>query len=406
LNLPYFISKRINKPESKSFSSTIHKIAVGSISIGLAVMIVSFLILKGFQETVKEKIYAFSAHFQVTKYYYGSSFEEPPMNINTALYKNYKDLGFVDHMQEYAHKAGLMKTEDEVLGIVVKGVGKSFDTVRFSSHLIEGRFINYNSEGYSREVVLSKAIANKLRINTGEDIILHFFQDPPRTRKLNVVGIYETNLSEYYDDRFIIGDIRMIQRLNSWADSIAGGMEIFVKDVNAIDQVKPVLDSLIAHDQYVEKVSEKYIQVFEWLGLIKRQVNIFLAIILVVVCVNMVSIILIMIMERTQMIGTLKALGADDGLIRQVFSYSGARLVTKGMFFGNLIGLGFCAVQYYFEVITLNPHDYYMSVVPVSWHWDIVLWLNLLTFVTVFLILIIPTAAIAGIQPIKAIRFD
>ncbi|MDH5399769.1 MAG: ABC transporter permease [Cyclobacteriaceae bacterium] len=406
MNLPYFISKRINKPESKSFSSTIHKIAVGSISIGLAVMIVSFLILKGFQETVKEKIYAFSAHFQVTKYYYGSSFEEPPMNINTALYKNYKDLGFVDHMQEYAHKAGLMKTEDEVLGIVVKGVGKSFDTVRFSSHLIEGRFINYNSEGYSREVVLSKAIANKLRINTGEDIILHFFQDPPRTRKLNVVGIYETNLSEYYDDRFIIGDIRMIQRLNSWADSIAGGMEIFVKDVNAIDQVKPVLDSLIAHDQYVEKVSEKYIQVFEWLGLIKRQVNIFLAIILVVVCVNMVSIILIMIMERTQMIGTLKALGADDGLIRQVFSYSGARLVTKGMFFGNLIGLGFCAVQYYFEVITLNPHDYYMSVVPVSWHWDIVLWLNLLTFVTVFLILIIPTAAIAGIQPIKAIRFD
>ena len=406
MNLPYFISKRINKPESKSFSSTIHKIAVGSISIGLAVMIVSFLILKGFQETVKEKIYAFSAHFQVTKYYYGSSFEEPPMNINTALYKNYKDLGFVDHMQEYAHKAGLMKTEDEVLGIVVKGVGKSFDTVRFSSHLIEGRFINYNSEGYSREVVLSKAIANKLRINTGEDIILHFFQDPPRTRKLNVVGIYETNLSEYYDDKFIIGDIRMIQRLNSWADSIAGGMEIFVKDVNAIDQVKPVLDSLIAHDQYVEKVSEKYIQVFEWLGLIKRQVNIFLAIILVVVCVNMVSIILIMIMERTQMIGTLKALGADDGLIRQVFSYSGARLVTKGMFFGNLIGLGFCAVQYYFEVITLNPHDYYMSVVPVSWHWDIVLWLNLLTFVTVFLILIIPTAAIAGIQPIKAIRFD
>lgn len=332
--------------------------------------------------------------------------EETPLDVNVELYNNYKKLGFVRHMQEYAHKAGLVKTEDEVLGVVIKGVGKTFDTTSFQSNLIEGRFIHFQDSGYSNEVVLSKIIAGKLNATIGDQITVHFFQNPPRFRKLTVTGIYETNLSEYFDGKVIIGDIRLIARLNDWADSVAGGLEVFVKDIERIDDAGLAMSELIDYDLNIEPVSSKYIQVFEWLNLLSRQVNILLVIILIVVCVNMISIILILVMERTQMIGMMKALGANDRLIRSVFVYNGISLIMKGLLLGNVIGLGLCYIQYQFKIITLNPEDYYMSFVPISWHWEIVAMLNVLTFLIVTVVLLLPTAIISRISPIKAIRFD
>ncbi len=406
MNLSYFIAKRIADNEEQSFSSTIHKIAIGSIAVGLGAMIVSFLILRGFQDTVRDKIYSFSAHLQVTKYTLDNSFEEVPISLNTAIFTNPEDFPYVKHVQEYSHKAGLIKTEDEVLGVVFKGVSSRFDTANFDTNIVEGRFVNFDSKDYSKEVVISKVIADKLNIDLNEDILVHFFQNPPRVRRLTVVGKYETNLSEYYDNKFIIGDIDLIKRLNDWPDSLAGGLEVFVNDVNKVDDAEEALNASIPLDLYVEKVSDKYIQVFEWLFLISRQVNIFLGIILFVVCVNMISIILILIMERTQMIGLLKSFGGTDALIRRIFSYSGIQLIVKGLLLGNVLGLAICALQYYFQIIRLNPSDYYMSYVPISWNWDIVIALNLLTFVIVSLIVALPTAIIARIKPIKSIKFD
>jgi lipoprotein-releasing system permease protein len=406
LNLSYFIAKRIADNEEQSFSSTIHKIAIGSIAVGLGAMIVSFLILRGFQDTVRDKIYSFSAHLQLTKYTLDNSFEEVPISLNTGIFANPEDFPYVRHVQEYSHKAGLIKAEDEVLGIVFKGVSARFDTANFNTNLIEGRFIEFDSDDYSKEVVISKVIADKLNIELNEDILVHFFQNPPRVRRLTVVGKYETNLSEYYDNKFIIGDIDLIKRLNDWPDSLAGGLEVFVNDVDKMDEAEEQLNATVPLDLYVEKVSDKYIQVFEWLFLISRQVNIFLGIILFVVCVNMVSIILILIMERTQMIGLLKSFGGTDALIRRIFSYSGVQLIVKGLVLGNVLGLTICALQYYFQLIRLNPADYYMSYVPISWNWDIVIALNLLTFVIVTLIVALPTAVIARIKPIKSIKFD
>jgi len=406
LNLSYFISKRISREHKEGFSSTIYKIAVASIGIGLGAAIVSFLIMKGFQETVKDKMYSFSGHLIVTKFSMSNSMEETPLNINVDLYNKYKELGYVRHMQEYAHKAGLVKTDDEVLGVVVKGVGKSFDTTTFKSNITRGRFIHFPDSGYSNEIVLSKIIADKLNVNVGEVITVHFFQNPPRFRRLTVTGIYETNLSEYFDGKIIIGDIRLIARLNDWADSVAGGLEVFVKDINNIEQAGSEMASMIDYDLNVEPVSNKYIQVFEWLNLLSRQVNILLIIILTVVCVNMISIILILVMERTQMIGMLKALGGSNKLIRSVFVYNGISLIVKGLLLGNAIGLGLCFMQYQFRIFKLNPEDYYMSFVPISWHWEIVAMLNLLTFLVVTVVLLLPTAIISRIAPIKAIRFD
>lgn len=406
MNLSYFISKRITSQSGNSFSSTIHKIAIGSIGVGLAVMIVSFLILKGFQNTVTDKIYNFSSHIQITKYTMGNSYEESPISLNNELYNNYQAHDFVEHVQEFSHKAGLIKTEEEVLGIIFKGISERFDKQKFGESIVEGRFISFEDNLYSKEVLLSRAIANKLKLNVGDDIIVHFFQNPPRVRKLEIVGIYETNLSEYYDAKFIIGDIRLIQRLNNWSDSIAGGMEVFIKNADKIDEAEQRLEEIVDYDFYIEPVREKYIQVFDWLHLISRQVNIFLGIILFVVCVNMISIILILIMERTQMIGLLKSFGANNRLIRSIFSYNGIQLILKGLLIGNLLGLGLCYIQHQFKVIPLNPHDYYMSYVPIGWDWQVVLALNLLTFAVVSLIILIPTIIISRINPIKSIKFD
>ncbi len=410
MNLSYFISKRISAGASEKnreqFASTIHKIAVASIAVGLSAAIVSFLIMKGFQETVQNKIYGFSSHLIVTKFTMNNSMEEQPFSYNIDIYNHPDALGVIDHIQEFSHKAGLIKTEDEVLGVVFKGVGKSFDVNRFRENMKEGDFIHFPDSGYAREVVLSEIIASKLKAKVGDDIIIHFFQNPPRFRKLKVTGIYETNLSDYYDDKIVLGDIRMVQRLNDYVDSIAGGLEIYVKDVDKVDEALTTIGDSMDYDLYLEKVSDKYSQVFEWLHLLSRQVNILLGIILTVVCVNMISVILILVMERTQMIGLLKAMGAQDRLIQSIFVYNGIALVAKGLLYGNIIGLGLCYLQYTFKFITLNPHNYYMNYVPIGWHWEIVILLNIAVFVVVTLVLLLPTAIVTRINPIKAIRFD
>jgi len=406
LNLGYFISKRISREQKDGFSSITHKIAIVSIAIGLGAAIVSFLIMGGFQETIKNKIFSFSSHMIVTRFTMNNSMEEQPFFYNIDLYKDYQKYGYIDHVQEYSHKAGLIKTDDEVLGVVFKGVGKSFDLDAFKQNMVEGEFLHLPDSNYAFEAVISRTIANKIKAKVNDDIIVHFFQNPPRFRKLKVVGIYETNLSDYYDSKIIIGDIRLISRLNDWADSVAGGLEVFVKDPKDIDLAYATIGEDMDYDLYIEKVSDKYVQVFEWLGLVSRQVNILLVIILTVVCVNMISVVLILVMERTQMIGLLKSMGANNGMIRSIFVYSGVHLIAKGLLYGNAIGLGLCFIQYQFRLIQLNPHDYYMSFVPIGWDWGMVILLNLLVFAVVTIVLLVPTAIVSRINPIKAIRFD
>jgi lipoprotein-releasing system permease protein len=448
LNLSYFISKRITESRQSGFSATIYLIAIASISIGLFAAILSFLVMKGFQETVKNKIYGFSGHLLITKFARNNSQEETPMNFHIDAYENKKEYPFIRHIQEFAHKAGLVKTEDEVLGVVVKGVGKSFSKADFQSSIIKGKFIDLPDSGYANQVVISKTISDQIKADVGDAITVHFFQNPPRSRKLKVTGIYETNLSEYFDSKFIITDIRLIRRLNDWPDTLAGGLEVFLDhsyfssndlrlknasklheeldeygnvvskqgmlgNLLAFDYDDAVVEESIErigtamdYDLNIEKVSDKYLQVFEWLQLLSRQVNILLVIILLVICLNMVSIVFLLVMERTQMIGLLKALGAGNKIVRRVFIYNGMLLIGKGLVIGNIIGIGLCFLQDRFKIIKLNPHDYYMSFVPISWHWEIVIFLNVLTFLVVTVVLLLPTMVISRIDPIKAIRFD
>lgn len=455
MNLSYFISKRIRNAESNSFSSIIHKIAIASIAIGLAAAIVSFLIMQGFQSAVKNRIYGFSNHLLITKFTMSNAVEEQPFDFRIDLYNNPDQFPFVKHVQEFSHKAGLIKAEEEVLGIVFKGVGAGFDQEGFKENLLEGRFLQFPDSTYSNQVVLSRIIADKINAKTGDELIVHFFQNPPRFRRLQVSGIYETNLSDYFDSKVILGDLRLVQRLNDWSDQQAGGLEVqldldsysyvqllridfnqhltriqerildnpevenrywtatstllgytFDYDKAALEESARQIGESMDYDLYLETVRDKYIQVFEWLDLIKRQVKILLVVILVVVCVNMISVILILVMERTPMVGILKAMGAQDQFIRSVFLYNGMSLIAKGLLFGNGIGLGLCFIQDRFKLIALNPHDYYMSYVPVQWDWGTVVFLNGLMFITVLVVLLLPTRFITRINPIHAIRFD
>ncbi|MBN8577219.1 MAG: ABC transporter permease [Cytophagales bacterium] len=453
--LSRFIAQRIRYSHNNSFSAVVHKIAVVSIAVGLAAALVSFLIMHGFQSAVKDKIYSFSNHLLVTRFTMSNAVEEQPFDYRIDLYTNPQQFPFVQHVQEYSHKAGLVKTESEVLGIVFKGVGKSFNTQALTSTLQEGRFIQFSDSTYSNEVVISRVIADKLSARVGDVLTIHFFQNPPRFRRLTVVGIYETNLSEYFDNKIIIGDIGLVQRLNDWAPHLAGGLEVqlnlnhfnyfallredfstysenvqmaiesnpeieneklaywtallnykFDYDRAALEVAARQIGDSMDYDLYLETVRSKYIQVFEWLDLIKRQVKILLVIILVVICVNMISVLLIMVMERTPMVGILKAMGATNKFIRNVFLQTGTHLIVRGLLWGNFLGLGVCWLQYQFKLIRLNPHDYYMEYVPVQWSWGTVVLLNLIVFATVLIVLLLPTRFIARINPIQAIRFD
>jgi len=453
LNLSYFISKRLRQGTSGGFASIIHKIAVATIAIGLAAAIVAFLIMLGFQTAVKNKIYAFSNHLLVTKFTMNNAVEEQPFNYHIGLYEHPGRFPFVKHIQEYSHKAGLIKTESEVLGIVFKGVGRGTNDFAkspsyFKDNIVEGRFIHFADSGYAKEVVLSRVIANKIDAKVGDNIILHFFQNPPRFRKLKIVGLYETNLSDYFDGKVLIGDLRMVQQLNGWNANEAGGLEItldmkqfdafelwkkslpmqdtavpesdtlfyeqsaptswlsFDFDRAALEHARVTIGNSMDYDLNVESVRDKYIQVFEWLDLIKRQVKILLGIILFVISMNMVSVILILVMERVPMVGVLKALGATNRTVRSVFMYNGMNLIARGLLWGNVIGLGLCWLQDQFKIMKLNPHDYYVSYVPIEWSVLTVVMLNLIIFGIVTLVLLLPTYWIVKISPVKAIRFD
>jgi lipoprotein-releasing system permease protein len=412
LNLPYFISKKISKAENKSFSATINKIAVASIALGLATMLVSFLILGGFQRVITNKIFTFNGHIQVTKYSLDNSMKEEPISVNNSLVQHPEQYDFIEHVQVFGHTAGLLQTENEVYGAFIKGVGRNFDSLRFKDNLLEGSFIRFpdstdtSPNSYSTDVLISRRIATTLELNVGDDVRM-LFVDPPqyRVRKLHVQGIYNTGIEEF-DEQMIIGDIGLVRRINQWPDSLVGGIEIYLKDYDRMAEAESLLQNDLDYDLFVEKIGDKYVQMFEWLDLINNNVIIFLALILFVACFNIISILLILIMERTQMIGILKALGARNRQIRKIFRYNGILLIVRGMMIGNLIGIGFGLVQYFFRLIPLDPENYYMDYVPIHWDLVAILGLNLLTFVIVVLVLNIPTMIILRINPIKAIRFD
>ncbi|MCH6233329.1 ABC transporter permease [Cognataquiflexum rubidum] len=405
MNLSYFIAKRISFKRTGGFTGTIHRIAVASVAIGIAVSLVSFMILGGFQDKISEKVFSFTGHYQVQKFVSGNAFEESPTSTNSDFYKDYPKNQLISHVQVYAHKPGLLKGDEEVEGVLMKGIGPDFDTLDFQNSIIKGRFIQFSDSSASNEILVSRKIADKLKLEVGERITMYFVQEPPRFRRFEIVGLYETFL-ENFDDKIIIGDIQTIRNLNGWSDDQVGGFEIFVHDNKKLDEMAEPIYNSLDFDLKLIKVTDKYIEIFDWLILLNNNVYIFLGLILFVAAFNMVSILFILIMERTQMIGILKALGSTNKQIRKIFVWNGVRIIERGLLIGNAIAIGFGLLQDKFRLVALDPESYYMTFVPISWNWPVFFILNAAVLLVTTLVLFIPAMLISNIQPIKAIRFD
>ncbi|WP_009032340.1 ABC transporter permease [Indibacter alkaliphilus] len=405
MNLSYFIAKRISFKRTGGFTGTIHRIAVASVAIGIAVSLISFMILGGFQKEISNKVFSFTGHYQVMKFMSSNAFEESPTSMDSDFYQNYQNQDQIRHVQVFAHKPGLLKGEDEVEGVLMKGVGPDFDSLSFQNSIVKGRFLQFNDSMASNEVVMSTKIANKLLLDVGDRVIMYFVQDPPRFRRLEIVGLYETFL-ENFDDKIILGDIQTIRNLSGWDYDQVGGFEVFVDDPSKLEAYADPLYKMLDYDLRLVKITDKYLEIFDWLQLLNNNVYVFLGLILFVAAFNMVSILFILIMERTQMIGILKALGSTNKQIRKIFVWNGVRIIGRGLLIGNSLALTLGFLQEKFRLIPLDPENYYMSFVPIFWNWPVFCIINIAVLVVTTLVLFIPAMLISNIHPIKAIRFD
>ncbi len=382
------------------------RIAIGGIALGIAVMIIAMAIVTGFREEIKNKVVSFGADIIVMRYGNINALEPVPISRNQHFDPHLTDIEGISHMQVFATKAGIVKTDEEIEGVVVKGVGSDFDWTFFQNHLVEGAVFNTTDTSRSKNILISQPIAKKLKLNVGDRMEIFFIQgEQQRARIFNVSGIYLTGLEEF-DRMYVITDIAHIQRLNQWQADEVAGFEVFVDDFERVDELDAKVYDAIGSELYSASVKELQPQIFDWLELQNVNVQVIILLMLVVAGFNMVSALLIMIIERVNMIGILKALGMADGRIRNVFLYQAIYLTGVGMFWGNVVGIGLCLLQQHFGLITLDQASYYVSVVPINLQLGHVLALNAGTLFFCFLMMLLPSFIVARISPLKAIRFD
>ena len=406
MNVEYFISKRLftAKEENNSNTKPILRIAILAIALSVAIMLLSVMVVTGFKNDISDKIIGFGSHITISSFSENQSYETEPIYISDTLYNSILENPEVKHISTFATKAGIIKTNDEILGVVLKGVSSNYDWSFFNNNLIAGKCFNVNDSLKTNQVLISENSSNNLKLGVGDDLIMYFVQDPPRVRKFKISGIYNTAFADF-DKLFVMGDIKHIQSLNSWKNSFVGGVEISINDFNKLDLVTQKIYEKTPYNLNAQSIKEKTPQIFDWLDLQDINVRVILIMMLIVGGINMITALLILILERTKMIGLLKALGANNWSVRKVFLYSAVHLIFKGLFLGNCIALGFAFLQKQFSIISLDPNIYYMSTVPINFAFTNILLLNIGTIIVCYLILIIPSIIITKITPVKAIRF-
>lgn len=409
MNTSWFIARRLlqSNKESKQLSTPIVKIAVGGIALGVCVMLVSMAIVTGFQQEIRAKVIGFGAHIQIGLFDANHSFEAQPIENNPDFLKDLKKNKEIRHIQTFATKAGIIKTERAIEGVLFKGVDAQFDWSFFKKHLVEGRLPNLNDTARSLEILISKAQSKALKLKAGDKLLMYFVQDPPKTRKFTISGLYDTGLGENdFDKLLVLGDIRVVQQLNNWTPNQISGFELYITDFNRLKEVDEVVYQTIPNDLNSASIAARYPQIFGWLELMDTNVYIIISLMLLVSLINMITSLLIMILEKTKMIGLLKTLGGSNQFVSSIFLKQALLLTTRGVVIGNVIGITLCLLQKKFEFFTLNQETYYLKIVPIQLDIIPVLLLNLLVFTISFAALMLPTFIINRIKPASAIKFD
>ena len=414
MNLPLFIAHRIyrdNEP-GQQVSRPAVQIAMIGIAIGLAVMIVAVSVIAGFKKEVRDKIAGFGAHIQITNLRAGSLYESLPVSMTEVELDSLRALTDVRHVQRYSLKAGMIKTDEAFQGMLLKGVGPEYDTEFFRRHLLEGEMPQFSDTVSSNRVIISRSLADKLKLKLGDRIDTYFFQDNIRARRLTVSGIYRTNMTEF-DDLYLVTDLYTVNRLNHWNIDRFSGLELTVNDYNRLEEITWELASCLEGrtDRYGQEFCARNIEqlnpgIFAWLGILDVNIWVILVLMIGVAGFTMISGLLIIIIERTSMIGVLKSLGADNRTIRHLFLWFSVFLIGRGMFWGNVIGLAFYVVQRFFGLFKLDPATYYMDTVPVSFSWWVFLLLNAGTLLASVLMLVGPSYFITRIRPADSMRYE
>ncbi len=413
-----FIAKRIlnSGKQSKQISTPIVGIAVAGISLGLIVMIITVAIVTGFQKEIREKIIGFGAHIQITSYDNNTSQEPTPIKKNQDFIPVIKQLKEVRHVQEFAIKNGLIKTKTDNEGVLLKGIGKSFDWAFINKNLLEGTVFTTDDSTASKKIVISKSISNRLDKKLNDRLLIYFITQKTddslgtvryeeRVKEFFISGIYNSGFDEY-DKKMVFVDIAQIQKLNYWDADEIGGFEVSIADFNQMDKVTDEIDGFVGNGLTAQSIRQVNETIFSWLDLQDVNALVVIALMILVASINMISALLILILERTNMIGILKSLGSNNKSIQKIFLFNAAYLIGKGLLWGNVIGIGLCLVQQQFGIITLPEETYYVSVVPINISLTQLLLLNLGTLLACLSMLLIPSFIVSKITPIKAIRFS
>ena len=409
MNSSIFIAKRLftAKENNNNYTRPIIRIAILAIAISVAVMILSVFILSGFKDNISNKVIGFGSHIKITKFNNNQSFENDPIDFNVEIYDKIKNLDFVNHINIYATKAGIIKNDVDIHGVVLKGVSGDYNWEFFKNNLISGDIPNIkdSTKIASNDILISESISKKLNIKLGEELVIYFIQNPARVRKFKVSGIYKTALSEF-DDITAIADLNHLIKLNNWNTNQIGGYEIKTKDFDNVSSYTSKIDELIDFDLKAQNSKDLNPQIFDWLRLQDFNVVIILILMLLVGCVNMVTSLLIIILEKSKFIGVLKAIGLSNWNIRKIFIYNSLYILLNGLFWANLVVILFTFFQKRFHLISLDETIYFMSSVPVKFDVFSMFIINIGTIIICYLVLIIPTILIAKISPAKSIRFE
>lgn len=417
MNLEYFIAKRLiaAKNHKSSISAPIIKIAIAAIAIGMIMMIVSVATGIGLQQKIREKVAAFNGHIIITNYDDNQSeVSINPISTNQDFYPKFKNVEGISHIQAVATKAGIIRTETSFEGIIYKGVGKDYQWKNLEEYLIQGKLPDV-SKKLNPDVLISKYLADRLDLKVGDKFNTFFMKENsnqlPNLRVFVVAGIYNSGFQEF-DATYIIGDIRHLQRINKWKPDQVGAFEVFIDDFDKIEQKgQEVYDNTQNKEDAsktldTQTISEKYYNIFEWLQLFDFNIIVILVIMVIVATINMVVALLVLILERTQMIGILKAIGASNWIVRKIFLYNAFYLIIRGLLWGNVIGIGLIVIQQQFGIVKLNPDSYYVNVAPAYLDWLYILLLNIGTLIVCLAVLLIPSYIVTKISPVKAMRFD
>lgn len=409
-----FIARRLYKSEqgSRNVSRPAVFIAQLGVALGLAVMLVTIAVSFGFKHEVRDKAVGFSSHLHISNYESAQSYEALPVAADSALWHTLTAMPKVSHVQRYATKAGVFRTDDDFMGYVLKGVGEDYDLSFYAQYLQEGELPQFSDSVASGKILISREIASKLQLGVGDRVDSYFLQGNMRARRYTVAGIYQTGFSEY-DRVFALTDLKAVQALNRWEPDQVTGVEVMLTGFDEVEPMNWELGSLLDRTQdsygeqyFVQSVTDLNPGLFAWLDVLDMNVLLILVLMVGVAAFTMISGLLILIIERTQFIGVLKALGASNGMVRKTFLYLAMLIIGKGMLWGNVVGLALCALQKFTRLVTLNPQDYYLDCVPIEFNWPLIVTVNVVMFVLSVLILIVPSHLISRIYPTKAMRFE